>query len=216
MEASQAPTKICTKCGRQFPATVGFFSIHSAGRLRNDCRVCAAAHGREHRQANREEINARQREKYWLNHEKRRESDRRRRELHCEERKARRKENQAKETEQHRKWADAHREHLREYRLRRRLADPEPERESCRRRRAACLGSPGNHTLDDIRAQYGRQAGRCFWCHRKVQWRDKHVDHVTPLSKGGSDGPENLVISCAHCNHRKSAKHPMDWNGMLC
>jgi 5-methylcytosine-specific restriction endonuclease McrA len=39
-----------------------------------------------------------------------------------------------------------------------------------------------------------------------------HVDHVVPLSRGGSDGPENIVISCPRCNCSKSSKLPEEWN----
>lgn len=43
----------------------------------------------------------------------------------------------------------------------------------------------------------------------------RHIDHVWPLSKGGSNGPENLVLACAECNLRKSAKTPMEFAGVL-
>lgn len=72
----------------------------------------------------------------------------------------------------------------------------------------------GTHTIEDVQAQYKRQDGKCYWCKKKVG-NSFHVDHVVPLAKGGSDGPENIVISCPRCNHRKSALHPMDWNGTL-
>ena len=81
-------------------------------------------------------------------------------------------------------------------------------------RRALEHGASGSHTTQDVQAQYDRQAGRCYWCQEKVG--DKfHVDHVTPLSKGGSNGPENLVIACPACNRQKSDKHPMDFAGRL-
>jgi 5-methylcytosine-specific restriction endonuclease McrA len=32
---------------------------------------------------------------------------------------------------------------------------------------------------------------------------------------GGSNGPENIVIACPHCNQSKNAKHPMDFCGRL-
>ena len=44
------------------------------------------------------------------------------------------------------------------------------------------------------------------------------IDHIVPLAKGGSDGPENIQLLCAHCNRRKSAKDPivfMQENGFL-
>jgi len=83
-----------------------------------------------------------------------------------------------------------------------------------RRRRARAISADGDHTAADIRAQYERQHGRCYWCGVKVG-KKYHVDHVTPLCKGGSNGPENIVVSCTHCNHSKGAKHPMDFAGLL-
>lgn len=40
-----------------------------------------------------------------------------------------------------------------------------------------------------------------------------HVDHVLPVSKGGSDDPENLVCACATCNLSKSDKTLSEWSG---
>ena len=42
-----------------------------------------------------------------------------------------------------------------------------------------------------------------------------HVDHVIPLSKGGSDGRENIVISCPSCNMSKKDKMPEVFAGRL-
>jgi 5-methylcytosine-specific restriction endonuclease McrA len=84
-----------------------------------------------------------------------------------------------------------------------------------RRYRARKMGASGSHDAADIRAQFERQKGRCYWCGQKVAWKKKHADHVVPLSSGGSNGPENLVISCAFCNDSKGAKHPMDFAGRM-
>jgi 5-methylcytosine-specific restriction endonuclease McrA len=83
-----------------------------------------------------------------------------------------------------------------------------------RGRRARLRGSPGRHTVADVAAQRTRQKGRCYWCGVKVG-RHYQVDHVMPTALGGSNGPENLVISCVACNLAKNAKHPMDWAGRL-
>ena len=37
----------------------------------------------------------------------------------------------------------------------------------------------------------------------------RDVDHKKPLSKGGSNGPENLQLLCPTCNRQKSNK--TDW-----
>jgi len=82
-------------------------------------------------------------------------------------------------------------------------------------RRARLADAPGHHTSSDIHAQSERQKQRCYWCGSKVRER-YHVDHVMPLALGGSDGPENLVISCPPCNLSKGARHPMEFAGVLC
>lgn len=46
----------------------------------------------------------------------------------------------------------------------------------------------------------------CEYCHAAEQWQYTlfTLDHVVPLSKGGSDTADNLALACAHCNRRKS------------
>lgn len=128
-----------------------------------------------------------------------------------------------------RAWRQTHREQTansaREYRERHRLERSEYMRGWHRRnpgarrayrhnREARKRDLPGTHSAADVRAQYERQSGRCYYC-QKVVVSGYHVDHVIPLSKGGSNGPENIVIACADCNLRKNAAHPMDWAGIL-
>jgi len=107
----------------------------------------------------------------------------------------------------------AHREEIAAYHATYNTTNPEQGRARGRNRRARVRGNGGTHTVADVRAQYKRQRGRCYWCKAKVA--DYHVDHVTPLALGGSNGPENLVITCLHCNTSKSAKHPMDFAGVM-
>jgi 5-methylcytosine-specific restriction endonuclease McrA len=38
-------------------------------------------------------------------------------------------------------------------------------------------------------------------------------DHLIPVSRGGSDRPRNIVISCGPCNRAKSDK--LDWIGPI-
>lgn len=44
---------------------------------------------------------------------------------------------------------------------------------------------------------YMRDGGRCRECGCT---KDLHIDHIIPLSKGGSSEPENLQILCKKCN----------------
>lgn len=33
------------------------------------------------------------------------------------------------------------------------------------------------------------------------------IDHITPLAKGGTHHPNNLILACKPCNSRKGARH---------
>lgn len=47
---------------------------------------------------------------------------------------------------------------------------------------------------------------RCRYCGRDVNNGVKlHVDHITPLSKGGTNYEDNLITSCEDCNIGKGA-----------
>ena len=55
----------------------------------------------------------------------------------------------------------------------------------------------------------------CYWCGSSVAGKMAHADHIVPLSKKGAHSIENMCISCASCNCRKSAKALTDWNKEL-
>jgi len=55
----------------------------------------------------------------------------------------------------------------------------------------------------------------CYWCGSHVAGRKAHLDHIQPLSKGGSHSIENLCVSCAHCNLSKKDKSLDRWNAGL-
>lgn len=46
--------------------------------------------------------------------------------------------------------------------------------------------------------------GRCAYC--GVRPKRVHVDHIVPMSKGGSSGLDNLLPACEQCNIVKSDK----------
>jgi hypothetical protein len=80
-----------------------------------------------------------------------------------------------------------------------------------RRRRRA---QHGRYTSADIRQHYKSQKGLCWWCSKPLG-ETYHVDHRVPISRGGSDNPENLCLTCPHCNLNKSDKMPWEWIGRL-
>jgi hypothetical protein len=50
----------------------------------------------------------------------------------------------------------------------------------------------------------------CEYCGRRAS----EVDHVIPISRGGSNEPTNLVAACYDCNRGKRAKTVEEWVGI--
>lgn len=73
------------------------------------------------------------------------------------------------------------------------------------RYRASKKGAGGSHTVQDIRAMYDAQNGKCAVCFTDIS-RYYEVDHVLPLSRGGSNSPGNLQLLCLRCNRSKGSK----------
>lgn len=86
-------------------------------------------------------------------------------------------------------------------------------------RRSLVRGAGGSWSDSDIKELLRTQANKCAEPTCRVDLSDGyHVDHTMPLSKGGSNWPDNLQCLCQRCNLRKSSKHPIDWareNGRL-
>lgn len=49
-----------------------------------------------------------------------------------------------------------------------------------------------------------RDAFTCQYCGKMPPDVTLHIDHIKPVSKGGSNGMLNLVTSCVDCNLGKS------------
>jgi 5-methylcytosine-specific restriction endonuclease McrA len=55
-----------------------------------------------------------------------------------------------------------------------------------------------------------RDSFTCQYCGRKAPDVTLHVDHIRPISMGGSDTILNMVTSCADCNLGKSDRNLAD------
>jgi hypothetical protein len=87
-------------------------------------------------------------------------------------------------------------------------------RELARRRYARKKGC----TIGDVRATaafyHHVQSARvikCHWCKRRVPRKQRTVDHVIPLCRGGKHCVTNLVPACRRCNCRKKDKLPSEF-----
>lgn len=72
----------------------------------------------------------------------------------------------------------------------------------------------GHITRKNIQTQYELQEGKCFYCSDLLT--RYHVDHVIPVVRGGSNTPDNIVISCPTCNLKKGSQLPCEWLNYPC
>ena len=77
----------------------------------------------------------------------------------------------------------------------------------------------GKHSGKDISDLRRRQKNKCAhdWCRADLS-DGYHVDHIKPISKGGTSDRKNIQLLCPICNHKKSDIDPIEFarrNGRL-
>lgn len=210
------PRKCCTKCGVEYPATTDYFGKQKNGKygVRADCKTCANAKNRAYREANpetaiawrdanRERINAQNREWKRVNAER-----------HAEINKAYYAENREHHNAVVRDWYQVNRERVFLLHKAWHKENPEKSRQYNNQRRARKAGSLENFTPADLELQYKSQRGKCWHCGIELN-NEYHADHLIPLAQGGSNAPDNIVCACATCNLSKGAKTVAQWKGRL-
>jgi 5-methylcytosine-specific restriction endonuclease McrA len=79
-------------------------------------------------------------------------------------------------------------------------------------RRGRERAAPGRFTKDDVQRMWDAQVGICAApaCTTSLEVSCT-VDHMTPLSRGGSNWPVNLQLLCKPCNCSKGTKTMDEW-----
>lgn len=109
-------------------------------------------------------------------------------------------------------------EYCRKWRLENKEEDKERYKEWCQtpfgkesgrrraaNRRAMLDGAEGSFTAEDIKNLYATQGGSCYYCSVDIEG-GYHIEHMTPLSRGGRNDVSNICLACAPCNLRKHTK----------
>lgn len=208
LSLSQPLLKRCSKCGNDYPATPEYFSKMSASKdgLKVWCRSCVSEYNKAYRATHLEELR-----EYNRQFRATPEAKARKRELAS--------------TPEYREWANQYmaqyraipekKRHFQEYMQEWGKNNPDRITASSHRRRARKQNNGGDYTRNDIRVQFKTQKGRCWWCQDELVEGNTHIDHRIPISRGGSNAPENLCLSCKHCNLSKGSKLPHEWTGRL-
>lgn len=221
------PQRTCCDCKQSYPLTseywhknkadvTGFNRLckecakararkwHSENRERNkeSCRQWAATHQEEKRAyaiANAEHIARVKREwnkahpekvrKYWKGYAERHP------EAKCKSRSKSQKNNREAARIRNRRYAKRH---------------PQKMRVKTLNRWAMFKNADGHFTKQDIKNIYEEQQGRCAYC--GITLHDVYeIDHVIPLSREGSNWPDNLMVACPSCNSSKGNYLLEEW-----
>ena len=94
----------------------------------------------------------------------------------------------------------AHREELLENSRKYFLEHPEAHSKANHNRRALLANAPGTLTKKDIKKCLEDHQNKCYYCNSTEHLT---IDHLVPLSRGGSNTPDNIVPACKACNSRK-------------
>lgn len=114
-------------------------------------------------------------------------------------------------------WKKAHPDKVRADSSARMRANPELRAANEAKRRARKMEAEGAFSKKQIENLYQLQKCKCANCKTKLNGK-YHRDHIVPISKGGSNGIENIQILCPSCNCKKHAKDPIAFaqeNGRL-
>ncbi len=205
------PLKRCSACEKELPATTEFFGSSKKGKygLRSWCKACC-------RKKRKAYLSCPEVQKH--NHDVRKtylqRPDAKERARLAEQKRRQRPEVRAYQQsyEKTKRTHSGYREKER-IRSRTRYYQPNGKEKALAKnhtRRARKLNNGGTHTAQDVQTQYERQRGKCYYCKTKVG-KKYHVDHIIPLARGGSNGPENIVIACSTCNLSKCDRLPREW-----
>ena len=57
-----------------------------------------------------------------------------------------------------------------------------------------------------------RDKNTCQYCGKaRLYGAQLNLDHIHPRTASGGDSPENLIVACKQCNHRKGKKSLADY-----
>lgn len=194
--------KLCRGCGQtkedsEFPKNSA-----SPDGLHSRCKECRRKKTLEW--ASRPENKQREKERLDRDYAERRE-------VLLARRKERYQNNKDVELARNKRWSDANREHHRSINREWSKRNVEAARALVARRRSVKLKAEGRYSKDDVLKMFVDQEKKCAECGCDLDAAGYNIDHIIPLTRGGSNWPDNLQLLCPPCNKSKGAKLPHEW-----
>jgi len=107
-------------------------------------------------------------------------------------------------------WREANPERVKAFGMRYEAINPDAHRVRSSNRRALKRAAGGKLSKGLAARLFVLQKGICPCCFEPLG-EDYHLDHIVPLSLGGSNTDDNIQLMRARCNLRKGNKHPDAW-----
>lgn len=217
-------TKICTKCGKELPATLEYFSSRKRNKdgLHELCKTCRTARDKTYRQehieqyqettrawkeANKERIDALN-SAYAASHKARKsQTNKAWHERNREHKNAMVKQWAAKNRARRNKtiiaWRENNRESYNAILRRYRLSNPEKMAMQEERRRSRKNNLPSTLTKDQWERIKNGFGNRCAYCGTSGKLAQ---EHFIAVANGGGYTAENIIPACQRCNSSKKDK----------
>ena len=62
---------------------------------------------------------------------------------------------------------------------------------------------------------YAKNNGKCAICGKPVMYKKMTIDHIVPISQGGTNDFGNLQLACHSCNRLKNNFMEEDFYGLM-
>lgn len=112
----------------------------------------------------------------------------------------------------HKQWATKNKESIRQATRSWQARNPLKTRANIHNYKAKRRQNGGRHSSRDLLNIISSQNYRCAECGAKIlHSKDRHLDHIKPVSRGGTNDKGNLQFLCIGCNLSKGAKDPIEF-----
>lgn len=108
------------------------------------------------------------------------------------------------------RYRDTHREQCNAASKLSEKRNPLPRQAATLRRVALKRQAEGTYSTADIYLLLEEQCDLCGYCGIRLHGKFE-IDHCIPLTRGGANWPDNLILACATCNKTKQDKTFDEW-----